>query len=210
MRFIKAYLMLIIIFALASTLNAQMLPELNLNLLGTLIESDPMKSVAILEDIATHQQKTFKAGDDINEYKIVRIGRGEISLLKEGKVDKVEFPLGSVDQAVISVSDHEKIIDVKELNKIVPDLNTAIKQAFAVPNFESGKITGFKIAKIKDKELAQKVGIAEGDIVLGINEYKLDSVKTPFKIYNNLRNAPELNIQIKRNGAIKDLVYYLK
>jgi general secretion pathway protein C len=204
------YLIALILFCSINLLHAELLPQMNLNLLGTLIESDPMKSIAILEDITTHKQSAFKAGDDLYEYKIVKIGRGEISLLKDGKVDRIEFPLGNVNQAVVSVSDHEKIIDRKAIVKMFPDLNIAIKQAFAVPHFESGKITGFKITKLRDKELAQKVGIEEGDILLGINEYKFDSVKSPFQIYHNLRNASELNIQIKRNNETKNLVYYLK
>ncbi|MFH1413956.1 MAG: PDZ domain-containing protein [Candidatus Omnitrophota bacterium] len=184
--------------------------QLSFTLIGTVIESNPRgESLAIIEVVPEGLQRPYRIGERVCGYQIVKIKRAAIQILKEGKVLEVAFPLGSINQPVVDVSDTKKIIKREAMVAQIPDLNTALKQAVGVPHFEGGRIKGFKIAKINNQPLAEKVGIEEGDIVLSVNDLKLDSIKRPLEIYDKLRNQKEFTVRIKRKGEIKNLVYYL-
>ena len=183
--------------------------QLSFTLIGTVIERNPMESLAVIEVIPEGVQRPYRVGESICGYQIVKIKRAAIQILKEGEILEVDFPLGSINQPVLEISDTQRIINRQALAKQIPDLSTALQQAIGIPYFEGGKIQGFKIAKINNRVLAKKAGLKEGDIVLSVNNHKLDSIKKPLEIYHDLRSESQITLRIQRKGEEKNLVYYL-
>ncbi len=182
----------------------------SLSLLATAVETDATKSIAVIKDKSSGKQGLFRVGDKILNYQIARIMRGKAMLLKEGKLYSLEFPLGGVKQPVTVVSANTRIIHRKALMEKIPDLNTAFQQVVVLPEIESGKVTGFKITKIKDKPLAKMAGIKEGDVVVSIEGEKLDSIPGILNMYSQLKDKEKVSLKIKRDKDTKELTYYLR
>ncbi|MFH1414321.1 MAG: PDZ domain-containing protein [Candidatus Omnitrophota bacterium] len=178
-------------------------------LMGTVIETNPVESLAVIKVRPKGIEKPYRVGESVCGYQIVKIKRAAIQILNEGKILEVDFPLGSIKQPVLEISDTQRIVNRQALAKQIPDLSTALQQLIGLPYFEGGKIQGFKIAKIKNRVLAKKAGLKEGDIVLSVNNRKLDTIKKPLEIYHDLRDESKITLQIKRKGEEKNLVYYL-
>jgi len=182
----------------------------SLRLLGTIMESDPTKSIAVIKNLFSQRQGIYKVTDKILDYQIIKIMRGRIALLRDGKIYILNFPLGGEVEPIIVVSSDKRIVNYNALTKKIPDLNVAMKQAIPIPYIESGKITGLKITKVKDKALIETAGLKEEDIVMSINGKKLDSLQRALEIYHNfLGNKDRADIEIRRGNEIKKLTYYI-
>ena len=177
-------------------------------LIGTLIESDPAKSVAVLQDIHTAKQGVYKIADELAGYQIVKIIRGGVVFLKHGKMFSLELPSGSLGPISL-VSANTRVVNRSILSKRVPDFNTAFGQAIPVPQIESGKIVGFKITGVKDKALAEMAGLKEGDIATRVNGEKIESMQKALELYQKTKDQDKIDLEIKRGGQIHTLTYYL-
>jgi general secretion pathway protein C len=101
------------------------------------------------------------------------------------------------------------VINRAAIAKRIPELNDAYKQVLPVPYISGGKVVGIKLAKIKDKDLASKAGIREGDIITKVNNQNLNSLSNALKLYASVRNNNVITIQVQRGRETKDLVYHL-
>ena len=178
-------------------------------LMGTVIEKDQERSIAVIKETTSEKQANYKIGDKISDYQIIKILRGRLVLLKNGRLSLLDFPLGSEAEPIIVVSSDERIVNRSALAKKLPGLNAAMEQAFVLPNITSGKIDGFKIVKIKDRALAKMAGLKEKDVIRSVNGKSLNSLLKPLEIYHEVHSKEKIDVEIKRGDEIKNLVYYM-
>lgn len=216
MNFRSAFIIIIIIFAglmyqitpTYASENTNGEPRYPFKLLGTILESDSRGSIAIIKDINSKKQCNYRVGDKISDYQIAKITRGAVTLLKNGKIFLLDFPLGSEAEPVITVSAEERIVNLASLTEKISDLNMVMSHALVIPHIESGKIKGFKIMQVKNNSLVKLTGLKEGDIITKINGQSLDSLRKPIEMYQHLRNQEKIDLEITRGRDIKNLIYY--
>ena len=78
MKYITA--LLIIVFLSAGFAFSE---ELDLRLTGTIIGKD--KAFAFIEDIATGEQGTYRSGDSLKEYRITKIIKDRVTLIRNNR-----------------------------------------------------------------------------------------------------------------------------
>ncbi len=178
-------------------------------LLGTIFESEPRNSFAVIKNMDSEKQGIYRIGNQIFGYQVAKILRGQVILLRDGKTFVLNFPLGSEVEPIVTVSEDKRIINRNAVSKKVPDLNAAFKQAVPIPFIEAGKVTGIKVTNIKDKSLALQAGIKEGDVIISINDRNIDSMRNAVKILQEMRGQEKFDIVVKRGRDIKNLTYYL-
>jgi len=66
---------------------------------------------------------------------------------------------------------------------------------------------GYKISYIKKGSIFHKLGLKTGDYIIKINNQPLKNDADAWKIYKNINNFDELNLEIKRNNKTKDITY---
>jgi len=178
-------------------------------LLATILESTPEGSFAVIKDINSDQLGIYKIGNTISGYQIAKILRGQVVLLRNGKKFVLNFPIGSVNQPFTEISNNTRIMNKAALSNKVPDINTALQQAIPIPYIQGGKIVGLKITNVKNKSLAAQAGIKEGDIIVSINNQKLDNIKTALDILHQMKTQEKINVMVKSGKDIKNLIYYV-
>jgi len=65
---------------------------------------------------------------------------------------------------------------------------------------------GYQITYIKPNSVFDKIGLKKGDIIIAINNQKLNDT-IAWKIYKNIQKYENLDITIKRNNSIKVIHY---
>lgn len=180
-----------------------------LKLLATLSDKDPNQSIAVIKHLGFNTQGIYKALDKISGYQIVRIRRGRVTLLKDGKLSSLEFALGSDFDPIVAISDKERIVNRHALLKKVLGLYKAFAQAIPIPYIEAGKIMGFKIAKPKDDGLLEMAGLKEGDIATKVNGERIESIKKALEMYRRLRNEDKIDLEIIRGPTVQVLTYHI-
>jgi len=180
--------------------------EIPLKLMATVIDKDFNQSSCIIMNLETDQQVNCKSLDKIAGYQVVKITRGSVKLLKNGKIHVLDFPLGNEN-----TEDCCESITIKRQAVIerISHPGLLLTEAKPMPYVQAGKILGFKIPSLKDKSLLKMAGLAEGDIATKINGEKLDSIPKALQLFNKYRNQEQVNLEIRRGDVVMNLNYLI-
>lgn len=178
-------------------------------LIGTIVKNDSGKSVAIIRDKSINKEMVLKIGEKLGEFSLVKIKRAEVQLLKQGKVYSLKLPLGGGAEFITVLSERERLVNRTALGDRYKDLNEAFRAGVVFPNIEKGRLRGLKIVRINDKEIAARAGVKEGDVVLAVNNHKLENIQQALDIYKEIRTDKKITLKVKRNGKTQSLTYYM-
>jgi general secretion pathway protein C len=85
-------------------------------------------------------------------------------------------------------------------NDVLDNLSKVATQARIVPSFKNGKPNGFKLFSIKPKSLYSKIGLKNGDVIQKVNGYAMDDPTKALGVYQKLKDATSVNLEITRRG----------
>lgn len=90
------------------------------------------------------------------------------------------------------------------------DRSGLVMQARIVPSFKNGEINGFKLFAIRHGSLYAALGIKNGDIIHRINQRLIDSPDTALEVYQELKNADKLVVELTRRGQARVHTYHVE
>lgn len=199
--------------------------SLPLELVGTIILSDPKRSVAAIkntqdkltesyqaDDLIGGEAKVFKVEAERVYFQNIQTGALEFIALKE---DKISLPSGfapvlDTGTGIRQSSEDRFVIDRGALETSIANPSEILTQARAVPNIVDGKIKGFSIFSIKPGSVYEKLGIKNGDIIMRVNGTDLDSPAKALEFYGAISSASEITLDIERGGQRKTVNYSVK
>ena len=111
---------------------------------------------------------------------------------------------------VSKVSETEYNIDRGELDRVLSNLNEVATQARIVPSFKNGKANGFKLFSIKPGSIYAKIGLHNGDVIQKINGYEINSPDKALEIYQKLRDASHVSVDLQRRGRDMGFSYNIR
>ena len=117
---------------------------------------------------------------------------------------------GEPGDQVQKLSDSSYIIPQSEIDNTMTNLSQIATQARIIPNFSDGKPNGFKFFSIRPGSIYEKIGMANGDVIRSINGYEMSSPDKALEVYQKLRTAKSIQIQINRNGRDQTLNYTIR
>lgn len=198
--------------------------QLPLVLVGTLVHSNPEKSIAAIDVKSKNQVLSFSAKQEIEGLATIeKIERMKVILRNrnssrleyiEIKSDqKVSFgtsakgPLGGGD-IVKKLNENEFAISRTNLNAQLSNFNQLIRQAKALPAYDgSGNIMGFRITQIEPGSVYEQLGITDGCIVKGVNGTPVTSAQQAMELYSTLRSAARIELQTECDGRTANKTY---
>ena len=101
------------------------------------------------------------------------------------------------------------VIDQREIDNALANLDKLYTEIRAVPNFKDGKVTGMKILSVKPASVFAKLGLKRGDILSRINGIELD-VKRGFDIFDQLKDQKSFNLDLVRGGTTQTFEYEIR
>jgi general secretion pathway protein C len=197
--------------------------QLPLNLVGTLVHSNPEKSLASIELKSKNQILAFKIGQDIeNAATIEHIDRqvvfmrsrdGQLEYLEMKSVNKLTF-----DQAAKTVEKKKDVVQSgsnqftikrSDLNKYTADLSAVLMQARAVPARRegTGETYGWKLLDIQPDSIFTQLGFNPNDTITGVNGNSVTNVQQAMEMYQALRSSNKIVIQRERGGVVEEVTY---
>lgn len=203
--------------------------QLPLNLIGTLVHSNPEKSIAAIEVKGKNKVVSYTANKDVEGMAtILRVERQKvifrnlnsnaleyIEMKKEG--NKVAFgsarPTPAVGgKEVQKVGDNNFVIKRADLLKYTNDLSSILMQARAVPNREpgTGNINGFRLLDMQPGSIYEQLGLQRMDVIRSVDGTPVDSPAKAMELYNSLKNSPKVTLQIERNGKSETMTYNIQ
>ncbi len=198
--------------------------DLKLKLWGTVVTDAENSSYAVIEDTKKRKQNLYRIGDAIETASVKLIlrekvvlsvgGRDEILLMekKRGSYSSSARPASSaVSQRRVRASRPQRItLRRTQVEDALKDVNNLLTQVKIQPFIENGKSEGLIIRNIKPNSIFRRMGLRNGDIIMGANGEKIESVDNALKFYEELKTSESVNLNLKRRGRQKTITYNVK
>ncbi len=191
---------------------------------------NPKKSIAIISKNGV--AKVASVGDEVFRYKLSEVEDGYVILEKGGKDYKLQLPKqksisssysipkrgnstkktpssSSSGGGVIDNGD-QKVVAREVLNEYKSDMNKIWKNISLVDYRENNKLKGFRVRFVKRKSLFEKLGLRQGDVIVGINGESINSYSLPMKMLSNIDSMDGLILQVKRGNNEVELEYEIR
>ncbi len=111
---------------------------------------------------------------------------------------------------VTKLGDTQYAIERTEVNHALNNLSEVATQARLVPSFKNGKANGFKVFSIKAGSIYSKIGLQNGDVINKINGYEMNSPDVALDIYQKLKDASSVSIEVNRRGQTMTMNYDIR
>ena len=85
-----------------------------------------------------------------------------------------------------------------------------MRQARIVPYMQDGKVTGFKLFAIRPNTLYSKLGLKNGDVILKVNGVAMTSPESALQVYQGVKDAKTVSMDIVRRGKPKTLKFEIE
>lgn len=186
--------------------------QLPLQLLGTIVHVNPMRSVATISVKSKSDQMAFRVTQTIPENlaTVEKIERNKV-IFRNKANQRLEFieikedtkfnfgqaaaPVATKHGEVLQTSDTDFSIKNADIKKFTNDLPSVLQSARAVqvPG-------GFRIEEIMPNSIFEKLGLKPGDTIRGVNGEAVDNPAKAMELYNQLRTANSIKLDIERGG----------
>ena len=203
------------------------LSQLPLNLIGTLVHSNPERSIAAIEVKSKNQVISYTPKKEIEGLATVeKVERMKVIIrnLNNNRLEYLEIKTDSKVSfgttakvtpggggIVSKVGENEFRISRTTLDAQLTNLPEILRQAKALPATDaSGNIYGFRITAIEPGSVYGELGILNGDVITGVQGNPVTSAQQAMEMYQNLRTAGDIEIQVERDGRRQTLKYQVK
>lgn len=201
--------------------------SLPLALKGTIVHSNPEKSIANIEVRSKNQVIAYGVGRDIEGLAtLVKVERERAVFrnANNGRLEYIEMKLegGRISFAgtsparpgggdIAQVAPNKFEIKRSDLLKYTSNMSSLLQQASMIPRRgANGEIECFKFISIQPGSVYTQLGFQNGDCLKAVNGEKIDSPAKAMEMYNTLKGASNIQITTERDGRDQDQNYTVK
>lgn len=201
--------------------------QLPLGLVGTIVHSNPERSIANIEVRGKNLVLPFTINHEIekiatltkierNKVFLRNLNNNQIEFLEMKSTSKISFS-GSKPAAAEALKASGEVKQVapnkfelkrSDVLKYTSDMASVLQQAAMAPKRgANGDIEGFKFLSIQPGSIYTQLGFQNGDVIKGVNGEAVDSPAKAMELYNTLKNSNNIKIKVEREGRDTDFDY---
>jgi general secretion pathway protein C len=206
--------------------------ELELRLVGTVVEADNRR-YAIIEDLKQRGvQALYQVGDAIQTALIAEIQPKCVVLDERGHYESLCFPQqdaeggqeGGPSSAALSSSTPQDVGDGSGIVRIdnatwqvsretmeqFSNLGALSSQARLMPYMVQGEPQGFRLTRLQQDSVLQKIGLQNGDVLQKVNGLSITSPDDALRAYQFLQQEGTVRLEILRSNRPTTLTYEIR
>lgn len=189
--------------------------ELDIHLWGTVSGEINSASYAVIESSVPqqrrYQQRLYQEGDTVLSAKIEKIYRDKVILNVDGDrqiltMEKYKNssrrPRRTRHPASTTPLKYTRTIKHKQIENAFENLNSIMKQARIRPIAR-----GMSISGIRSNSIFRRLGLRNGDVIVGVNGEKLKSVEDALSLYHGLQTGSQVTINLERRRRPVTITY---
>jgi general secretion pathway protein C len=198
----------------------------DISLLGTVVGRSGM-SYAIFQGTQSKKQEVSRIGDRVFDLGVLRsIEPNRATVDSNGRMLTFYLPqekppgAGSPEAKPASSSDRfsgvaqksgsEWVIDQRALNNVLNNMGKVLTDARLLPYIDNGKVAGFRVSEIKPDGVFNLIGLKNGDVLVKVNDYSIDSPEKGVQLLTGLRGESRISLDVIRNGQPTKLNYQIR
>jgi general secretion pathway protein C len=195
-------------------------------LVGTAIADPPRYSLAEILNPDVNETAIYGVGERYQGAIIYQIDKKRVLLDHDGvneylddsaaggapapNVGVAAMPAPQSDNDVKQLSENQYVVSKSAINNALTNLSDLATKARIVPSFKNGVANGFKLFSIVPDSLYAKIGVQNGDVIHRINGYEMNSPDKALEIYQKLRDANRIEIELERRGETVRKTYSIE
>jgi general secretion pathway protein C len=209
----------------SATKGAPVTAQSDLLLLGTAIGSF-RETFALIQKTSTKEERVFRLGDRVydigplvavkKEQAEIQAGDQRIKLLTPTAV-ATETGKSAADQPgaqpgalAVAAGSGNYVVDQRALNAALDNIGQAMTDARLLPSTKDGKVEGFRVSEVKPTGIFGTVGIKNGDVLLRINDFAIDSPDKAIQSFVTLKGQSRIKLDLIRDGQPATLNYDIR
>ncbi len=183
---------------------------LDVALIGTVVGAPSDTYAIIREKKGKKEQNLYRVGDSIKGAVIKKILRGKV-ILRVGSQDQVLSMEEVTRSSAVSKSSSPiskgsiKTISRAQIRDSMRNLNRLMSQIHVRPYFSKGRQGGFVITSLRRGSIFERLGFRRGDVVRAVDGNPIRRPDDVINLYEKLRSASEVSIQVLRGGREQEL-----
>ncbi len=185
----------------------------NLALLGTMVAGEQSSALLSIEQETAllHLDEELPGGGRIKQIDRQRVliswsdGSEQELLVSDDAPTASTQPKVKVGPGIRAAGENRWLISRNEIEKARADLNQLLKSARLEPKIVGGVTQGFLVRMVRSNSLVAKLGIKRGDLIKEVNGVPLDSPEKALQVFQQLREAKKVSVNLLRRG--KPLTY---
>jgi general secretion pathway protein C len=190
-------------------------------LLGTVTGSF-RETFALVRHTTKQEERVFRLGDMVFDAgKLAQVTRERAFIAFNGKKVELLTPMtppvlpaaGQPQRSGIAASPAGAggyVIDQRALYAALDNPAQAMSDARLLPSQKDGKVEGFRASEVKPNGLFAMVGIKNGDVLLRLNDFPVDSPDKALQSFIALKGQNRLKLDIIRDGQPATLTYDIR
>lgn len=187
-------------------------------LLGT-VQGSFRESFALIQKVSSKEERVFRLGDTVyNAGLLVTVKKEFVEVLNGTVKTKIMTPTASAAETTpspVASSAHAApsgdtlasqtgagsyVIDQRLLNAALDNIGQAMTDARLLPSMKDGKVEGFRATEIKPKGIFGTIGLKNGDILLRMNDFPIDSPEKAIQSFASLKGQSRIKLDLIRDG----------
>jgi general secretion pathway protein C len=186
-------------------------------LVGTAIADPPRYSLCQITNPDLNETQVYAIGDKYQGARIYAVEKERVLVDNNGANEYIDNNAaappslgvsamppppqpGGGGEGVKQLSENQYVVAKSEINNALTNLSDLATKARIVPSFKNGVANGFKLFSIVPDSLYSKIGVQNGDVIRRINGYEMNSPDKALEIYQKLRDASRIEIELERRG----------
>lgn len=189
---------------------------------------------AVFEDKASGKQNVFAVGDKIFDGpRLVSVDGRSALVAYKGKKQRYEIEDESQADGGDARKSRDKsgkpaaagsgstggirktgeaayLVDRREVDHSVANLNAVITQVRAVPVLKDGQSSGFKLFNIRSGSIFEKMGLQDGDVVQRVNDTELSDPARAVGLLEEVQSMGEVRVDFLRGGKPHSYKYTIQ
>ena len=164
----------------------------------------------IVEEKGKNKQKLYKLGEMIGSARLIRITRNT-AVLQDGEKEFV-MKVKDVDKGALTggpsvLGSDSGVISRQESVQAFSDIKSVMSQAIVRPFLSAGVPQGFIVSNIVPGSVYQRLGLQNGDVVVDVNNKKLESPDDIINLFNAMQTGGSVSVNLMRSGKKETINY---
>ncbi len=196
-----------------------------LMLLGTAVGSF-RETFALVRHTTKQEERVFRLGDMVFDAgRLAEVGKERAFIVINNKKVELLTPMtppsavpatqtaAGMAHAVTAVSSTgagSYVIDQRALNAALDNPAQAMSDARLLPSQKDGKVEGFRASEVKPNGVFSMIGIKNGDVLLRLNDFPMDSPDKALQSFIALKGQNRLKLDIIRDGQPQTFNYDIR
>ena len=185
-------------------------------LLGTAVGSS-RETFALIQKNSSKEERVFRLGETVFDIgPLAAVHKESAEILSNGQRLKLYTPQATPatpaspaatapqqpqpGALAAQVGAGTYVIDQRALNAALDNIGKAMTDARLLPSIKDGKVEGFRVSEVKPQGIFGTIGIQNGDILLSINDFPIDSPEKAIQAFATLKGQSRIKLDLIRNG----------